>query len=107
MTFVGRSRPRRSLRDLLIIMERLTGAQAGFSSVTEAIDTTSSAGRMMMQMVGAFAEFERAMLRERLKWDWMPPGEKAGRVSKPRARRTALSSSALRCLLRAVSKRDG
>jgi len=32
---------------------------------TEAIDTTTPAGRMMMQMVGSFAEFERAMLRER------------------------------------------
>ena len=30
----------------------------------EAIDTTTPAGRMMMQMVGAFAEFERAMLPE-------------------------------------------
>ena len=28
-------------------------------------DTTTPAGRMMMQMVGAFAEFERAMVRER------------------------------------------
>jgi DNA invertase Pin-like site-specific DNA recombinase len=36
-------------------------------SLTEAIDTTTPAGRMMMQMVGAFAEFERAMLRERTK----------------------------------------
>lgn len=45
----------RSLRDVLTIMERLA----------EAIDTTTPAGRMMMQMVGAFAEFERAMLRER------------------------------------------
>jgi len=32
---------------------------------TEAIDTTSPGGRMMMRMVGTFAEFERAMLRER------------------------------------------
>jgi DNA invertase Pin-like site-specific DNA recombinase len=38
---------------------------AGFRSITEAIDTTTPAGRMMMQMVGAFAEFERAMIRER------------------------------------------
>ncbi len=29
------------------------------------IDTTTPAGRMMMQMVGTFAEFERAMIRER------------------------------------------
>jgi len=40
-------------------------AGAGFRSLTEAIDTTTPAGRMMMQMVGAFAEFERAMIRER------------------------------------------
>jgi len=57
----------RSLRDVLTIMERLTEAKAGFRSLTEAIDTTTPAGRMMMQMVGAFAEFERAMLRERTK----------------------------------------
>ena len=38
---------------------------AGFRSLTEAIDTTTPAGRMMMQMVGSFAEFERAMIRER------------------------------------------
>jgi DNA invertase Pin-like site-specific DNA recombinase len=57
----------RSPRDVLIIMERLAEAKAGFRSLTEAIDTTTPAGRMMMQMVGAFAEFERAMLRERTK----------------------------------------
>ena len=54
----------RSLRDVLTIMERLAEAKAGFRSLSEAIDTTTPAGRMMMQMVGAFAEFERAMLRE-------------------------------------------
>jgi DNA invertase Pin-like site-specific DNA recombinase len=57
----------RSLRDVLTIMERLDEAGAGFRSLTEAIDTTTPAGRIMMQMVGAFAEFERAMLRERTK----------------------------------------
>jgi DNA invertase Pin-like site-specific DNA recombinase len=48
-------------------MERLAEAKAGFRSLTEAIHTTTPAGRMMMQMVGAFAEFERAMLKERTK----------------------------------------
>ena len=41
------------------IMERIQKAKGGFRSLTEAIDTTTPAGRMMMQMVGAFAEFER------------------------------------------------
>ena len=55
----------RSLKDLLHIMERIQSKGAGFRSLTESIDTTSPAGRMMMQMVGSFAEFERAMIRER------------------------------------------
>ena len=55
----------RSLKDLLHILEKVEAAGAGFRSLTEAIDTTTPAGRMMMQMVGAFAEFERAMIRER------------------------------------------
>ena len=55
----------RSLRDVLTVMERIQERKAGFRSLTEAIDTTTPAGRMMMQMVGAFAEFERAMLKER------------------------------------------
>ncbi|AWJ92881.1 resolvase (plasmid) [Azospirillum baldaniorum] len=55
----------RSLKDLLLILERIEQAQAGFRSLTEAVDTTGPAGRMMMQMLGAFAEFERAMIRER------------------------------------------
>jgi DNA invertase Pin-like site-specific DNA recombinase len=46
-------------------MERIDQVGAGFKSLTEAIDTTTPAGRMMMQMVGSFAEFERAMIRER------------------------------------------
>ena len=44
--------------------DSLCRACAG-DSLTEAIDTTTPAGRMMMQMVGSFAECERAMIRER------------------------------------------
>jgi len=57
----------RSLKDLLVIMERIDQAGAGFKSLTESIDTTTPAGRMMMQMIGSFAEFEREMIRERTK----------------------------------------
>jgi DNA invertase Pin-like site-specific DNA recombinase len=57
----------RSLRDLLTLMERIAERKAGFRSLTEVIDTTTLAGRMMMQMVGSFAEFERVILKERTK----------------------------------------
>jgi DNA invertase Pin-like site-specific DNA recombinase len=55
----------RSLKDLLTLLEKVQTAEAGFQSLTESIDTTTPAGRMMMQIIGSFAEFERAMLRER------------------------------------------
>ena len=47
----------RSLRDALTIRERLSDTKAGFRSLTEAIHTTTPAGRLMMQMVGAFADY--------------------------------------------------
>ncbi|MER8457085.1 recombinase family protein [Mesorhizobium sp. C420B] len=50
----------RSLKDLLLILEKIEAAGAGFCSLTEAIGTTTTAGRMMMRMLGSFAEFERA-----------------------------------------------
>src|SRR3546814_19091933 len=46
-------------------LDRIEAEGGGFRSLTENIDTTTPAGRMMMQMVGSFAEFERAMIRER------------------------------------------
>ena len=55
----------RSLKDLLHILEKIDAAGTTFRSLTETIDTSGPAGRMMMQMLGSFAEFERAMVRER------------------------------------------
>jgi DNA invertase Pin-like site-specific DNA recombinase len=43
------------------------------------IDTTSPGGRMMMQIVGTFAEFERAMLRERTR-NGLDAARKQGRI---------------------------
>jgi DNA invertase Pin-like site-specific DNA recombinase len=69
----------RSLKDLLHILEKITEAKAGFKSLTEAIDTTTSAGRMMLQMLGAFAEFEKSMVRERTRLGLLAARER-GRV---------------------------
>ena len=69
----------RSLKDVLILMEKIAQIEAGFRSLTETIDTTSAGGRMMMQIVGTFAEFERAMLRERTR-SGLDMARKQGRV---------------------------
>jgi DNA invertase Pin-like site-specific DNA recombinase len=55
----------RSLIDLLKIIDKIESIGASFRSITESIDTATPAGRMMMQMLGAFAEFERGIIRER------------------------------------------
>lgn len=55
----------RSLVDLLRILDRIDQSGATFRSLTEPIDTRSLAGRMVLQLLGAFAEFERGMIRER------------------------------------------
>ena len=69
----------RSLKDLLHILEKIAESKAGFRSLTEAIDTTTSAGRMMLQMLGAFAEFERSMIRERTRLGLLAARER-GRI---------------------------
>lgn len=55
----------RSLQELLRIVAEIEAKGAAFRSLTEAIDTASPAGRMMLAMLGAFAQFERDMIRER------------------------------------------
>lgn len=69
----------RSLKDLLTLIDKISQAGAGFRSLTESIDTTSPGGRMMMQIIGTFAEFERSMLRERTRIG-LDAARKQGRV---------------------------
>lgn len=55
----------RSMLHLLSIIQRIESAGAAFMSLTESVDTSSAAGRMLIQMLGAFAEYERSLIRER------------------------------------------
>jgi DNA invertase Pin-like site-specific DNA recombinase len=55
----------RSLKDLLSILEQIEKAGCGFKSLTEPIDTVSPAGRLMLNILGSVAEFERSLIRER------------------------------------------
>jgi len=56
----------RRLKDLLDLVERLESYGIGFKSATEPFDTTTSAGKLMFQQLGSFAEFERNRIAERV-----------------------------------------
>jgi DNA invertase Pin-like site-specific DNA recombinase len=55
----------RSLKQLIETIEALESRGIGFRSLTEAIDTTTAGGRLVFQIFGALAEFERQIIRER------------------------------------------
>lgn len=55
----------RSLKDLVTIIDDLQARGVGFRSLTEAIDTTSTGGRLVFHIFGALAEFEHNLIRER------------------------------------------
>jgi len=57
----------RSLSDLLRFLEELRGLGVGLYLHKQALDTTTPAGKAMFQMLGVFAEFERAMIQERVR----------------------------------------
>ena len=61
------SRIARSTRDMLEIAERLNTRGSDLVSVTEKIDTTTAAGRMVFKMLAVLADFERDQIGERTK----------------------------------------
>lgn len=57
----------RSVNDLFHTLHELNGLGVGFISLTEALDLTTATGRAMAGLLAIFAEFEREILRERVK----------------------------------------
>jgi DNA invertase Pin-like site-specific DNA recombinase len=56
----------RSLTDLLSILQSLHEKGVGLFLHQQGLDTTTTAGKAMFQMLGVFAEFERGIIRERV-----------------------------------------
>ncbi|WP_327002723.1 recombinase family protein [Dactylosporangium sp. NBC_01737] len=56
----------RRLRDLVSLLDELTDADVVFRSATEPFDTSTPIGRMLVQMLGVFAEFEREVIIDRV-----------------------------------------
>ena len=57
----------RSVADLLATLQELEHLGVGFVSLTEALDLTTPTGRAMAELLAVFAEFEREILRERVR----------------------------------------
>jgi DNA invertase Pin-like site-specific DNA recombinase len=77
----------RSLIDLLGTIQQLESCGVDLYLDQQAIDTTTPAGRLMFQITGAFAEFERSMIRQRiragLKRAWIRANSSDARRSPP------------------------
>ena len=56
----------RNLRHLITAIEELNAAGVSFVSMGENIDTASPTGRLLLGIMGSFAEFERERIRERI-----------------------------------------
>jgi putative DNA-invertase from lambdoid prophage Rac len=73
----------RSVTDLLATLQELEHLGVGFVSLTEALDLTTPAGRAMAALLAVFAEFEREILRERVRAGLAHARQNGQRLGRP------------------------
>jgi len=83
----------RSLRHLLNVLQELEALGVGFISLNEGLDATTPAGRLQMHLLGAFAEFERARIQERVRAGLARARRQGKRLGPHRAELPAASCS--------------
>lgn len=75
----------RSLRNLLDLVETLSARGIHLRSLTEAIDTSSASGRLVLSVFGALAEFERSLIIERTQAGLQAAKARGARIGRPAA----------------------
>ena len=95
----------RSVADLVSTLQELEHLGVGFVSLTEALDLTMPSGRAMAGLLAVFAQFEREILRERVRAGLAHARQNGKRLGRPQT--AALRTSQVRKLCRAgVSKSE-
>jgi putative DNA-invertase from lambdoid prophage Rac len=89
----------RSMADLVMTLQELRDLDVGFVSLTEALDLTTPSGRAMAGLLAVFAEFEREILRERVRAGLAHARENGIRLGRPPT--AALNAKQIRKLFRA------
>jgi len=89
----------RSVTDLLATLQELEHLGVGFVSLTEALDLTTPAGRAMAALLAVFAEFEREILRERVRAGLAHARQNGKKLGRPAT--AALHADQIRNLYRA------
>lgn len=83
----------RSLPDLVAFLNDIQAKNVDLYLHQQGLDTSTPSGRMMFQMLGVFAEFERAMIRERILAGLRRTTKKSGRKPMPDDRVEAIKRS--------------
>ncbi|MEI9902450.1 MAG: recombinase family protein [Hyphomicrobium sp.] len=73
----------RSLAHLIAVVSGLNSRGVGFVSLSEAIDTDCASGRLLFHIMGALAEFERALISERTRAGIAAARERGVRIGRP------------------------
>ena len=85
LTVVRLDRLGRSLVDLVGTIEELGQRGVEFRSLSEQIDTTTPGGRLMFQISGAFAEYERSIIQARTREGLAAARERGAQIGRPPA----------------------
>jgi len=100
----------RSLRHLVNSLAELEALGVAFVSLRDNLDLSTPSGRLMFQIIGAMAEFERALIQERVRAGLRNARAKGKRLGRPKADLSGTQVAALRASgasLRAIAKELG
>lgn len=76
----------RSLKDLVVTLQELSELGIHFVSLKDNIDFTTSSGRLMLHIIGAFAEFEASLIKERVRAGLSQAKRKGVTLGRPKLR---------------------